>query len=171
MESSLKMHNTGMSLRTVSFAAAADLACCLNASVAEESEISRPLDGQAFEGRYKVASGFYRFISVKLTIIFSDEHFHWLTGPEEGYHPVSYTTTRGNGTLQFTARLARKEGDSVEWSGNWEGKTLTNVSAVWTRLEKDFVHDLFLSSAVKFVFIPQHAHPYYESPSKQQADP
>ncbi len=109
------------------------------------------LDGRSFEGRLRL-TGIYRWISGKDTLIFKKGTFSWAGGIADGYDPAHYRTTKENGNVIFTVRSKRDGGDYVDWSGVYDGHSLSNVRAVWTRKEKDFGHDLFLPPKVTFTF-------------------
>ena len=118
---------------------------------AGEDPPATSLDGRSFKGKLW-ATGLFRWIRAKDTIVFKEGTFAWTSGIDAGYKPAPYETTEENGSVIFTVRSVREEGDYVDWSGVYDGESLSNVTAVWTRVEKDFVHDLLLPSKMTFIF-------------------
>ena len=96
-------------------------------------------------------TGLYRWLDGQVTLVFKERTFAWtaVAGPH-GYQPTPYETTEEDGRVIFTVRAVREAGDSVDWRGVYDGVSLSNVTAVWTRTEKDFWHDLFLPATVTF---------------------
>ena len=119
---------------------------------ADDDSLDLSLDGKSFEGKLKVEKGFFRWITVKETITFKDGNFFWASGERGGYQPTPYKAKEIVGSVVFTVRSSREEGDYIDWIGTYDGESLKNVTAVWTRIEKDFVHDLLLPQKVTFTF-------------------
>ena len=58
-----------------------------------------------------------------------------------------------DGVLGFTSHGPGEGGTYVDWSGTYNGESVSNVKAIWTRTEEDdFIHDLFLPDVVTLVF-------------------
>lgn len=112
------------------------------------------LDGQKFAGHLS-GTGWLGWIGRGVTLLFVEGKFAWSAGINAGYKPVAYTTRRTSTGLVFTARAPRRSGDYVDWTGRYDGEALHDVTAVWSRLEQDLVHDLFLPATVEFVFKPK----------------
>ncbi|MBC8259380.1 MAG: hypothetical protein H8E38_10210 [SAR324 cluster bacterium] len=94
------------------------------------------LDGMSFQGELKVVNGFFTWISVDDTIVFEEGNFFWSSGVDGGYKPVPYKIELKNAKIIFTVHSGREEGDYVDWTGFYDGGSLDNVTAVWTRVEK-----------------------------------
>ncbi len=109
------------------------------------------LDGNSFEGSIK-AKGIIGFISVKGTLSFINGNLNWIVGEEIDSAP--YKITKKNGTFHFTSNVINNDGDVVNWSGHYDGNTVTHVEAVWIREKGDFIHDLLLPNKVTLLFSP-----------------
>ena len=67
-----------------------------------------------------------------------------------------YEVEEKDGFLRFSSQVPADGGTHVDWSGTYDGESVRNVQAVWTRTEEDdFVHDIFLPDVVTLVFKPE----------------
>lgn len=114
------------------------------------------MDGKSFEGMIR-GMGLLGLINSKTTIEFKEGTFAWTKG--EDFEPAPYETTEENGKIIFTARAAGKEGgdyvdDYVVWSGIYDGESLSDVTAVWTRKKggSNWLYDFLLPEVVTFIF-------------------
>lgn len=108
------------------------------------------LDGKSFEGRIR-ATGPIGLFRVKGRLSFAHGMLTWSAKGADASAP--YSAREGEGVVTFAARVPADAGTHVDWSGAYDGKSLSNVKAVWTRTgEKDFIHDLFLPDVVTLVF-------------------
>jgi hypothetical protein len=114
------------------------------------------LDGKSFDGKIR-GTGRLGLMRSKTIIEFKEGTFAWTTG--EDFEPAPYETTEENGKIIFTARAAGKEGgayvdDYADWSGVYNGESLSDVTAVWTRKEGggNWLYDFLLPEVVTFIF-------------------
>jgi hypothetical protein len=112
-------------------------------------QVSHALDGLSFDGSVR-ARGIIGLFSVNGNLSFADGQLIWTVKDSKDTGP--YHTTEVEGGLNFNAKLSIENNEQVEWSGFYDGKTLHNVYAVWTRNKGDFVHDLFLPKQVTLDF-------------------
>ncbi len=126
---------------------------CISAPVfAIASELS--LDGKSFVGKLKAKNTWLR-IGVKGSIHFEAGQFYWTTGKkDQDIQTAPYQLHQSGSHVIFTARVPESldSQDFVDWQGQYDGHTLSNVQAIWTRVEKDFIHDLMLPELVTFQF-------------------
>ncbi len=129
--------------------------CLSFLAVAEEPPIS--LDGKSFIGELKATNTWLR-IGVKGSIHFEAGHFYWATEKnDDDIQTASYRLEPLGDHVIFTARVAEAENsqDFIDWQGQFDGQTVSEVKATWTRIEKDFIHDLMLPDQVIFQFKPK----------------
>lgn len=132
------------------------MGCSLQAQDVEQS-IAGPvreldLEGESFDGRIR-ARGILGLFRVRGTLSFDDGLLVWSARGSNESAP--YEVERHGGLLRFSATVDVEGGSHVDWSGTYDGKTLLEVRAVWTRVdEDDFVHDLFLPDVVTLIFTP-----------------
>ena len=120
-----------------------------------EAQNSQPLslEGKSFSGELKVAKGLFRWIQVEDSFFFENGMIVWESGLGGGYKPVPFETSSIDENLMFKARFFREEGDFVDWTGVYDGESISEVKGVWTIVEDDFVHNLLLPEKVNFLFI------------------
>ncbi|MBT8085895.1 MAG: hypothetical protein HKP32_03655 [Woeseia sp.] len=115
------------------------------------------LDGKTFYGKIR-ARGLLGLFAKKSVLRFEGQLFSWSSG--EDFRPAAYETREENGKIIFTAHAVGNEGayanDYVDWRGEYDGESLSNVTAVWTRAQGggDWLHDLLLPQTVTFSFKP-----------------
>lgn len=110
------------------------------------------LEGKSFTGKIR-AQGFIGFIKVTGQLSFKNKRLIWQVKNEIDTGPYKIETT--NNGLIFSARVQMANGEHVDWQGHYDGKSLAQVKAIWTRIEGDFIHDLFLPKIVTMVFTPK----------------
>lgn len=115
-------------------------------------QVSHTLDGLAFDGKVR-ARGIIGLFSVKGILSFADGQLIWAVKDSQDIGP--YQTTEVEGGINFKAHLSIENNEQVVWSGFYDGKTLHNAHAVWTRVKGDFVHDLLLPEQVTLDFTPK----------------
>jgi hypothetical protein len=59
-----------------------------------------------------------------------------------------YQSVKQDGNIAFTSVHKLENGESVLWTGIWNGEEITDLTARWTRVEGDFLHDLLLPDEV-----------------------
>ena len=107
------------------------------------------LEGRAFSGKIR-ARGIVGLISVAGQLSFQNGSLIW---DVEGAKDVGpYQLVERDGNIAFTAVHELDNGESVLWAGIWNGEEITNVTAQWTRVEGDFLHDLLLPDQVMLDF-------------------
>ena len=122
---------------------------------ADGNSPANALDGKSFVGKIR-GTGLFSLIAIKSTLEFKQGTFTWTRG--EDFKPAPYKTAAEDGKIIFTAHAVGKEGvyadDYVDWRGIYDGESLRDVRAVWTRKEGsgDWLHDLLLPEVVTFVF-------------------
>ncbi len=109
------------------------------------------LDGIVVPGSIR-ARGVFGMFRVGGTLSFRDGMLIWAARGEENAGPYSLTGT--DGQFEFSAEHLIENDEHVRWSGSFDGQTATNVTAVWTRVEGDWVHDLLLPEQVTLEFTP-----------------
>ena len=93
--------------------------------------------------------------SVKGTLSFKDGLMIWSARGSHDTAPYEIETT--DGVLRFTSHVPLGGGNYVDWSGTFDGESVSNVKAVWSRAEEeDFIHDLFLGDVVTLIFKQQN---------------
>lgn len=111
------------------------------------------LDGKSFQGRIR-GEGMLGLFSVRGTLSFKDGLLIWEAKDSEVSAP--YEEEDMDGILKFTSRVPGEGGTYVDWSGTYDGESVSGVKAIWTRIEEeDFIHDLFLPDVVTLVFITE----------------
>ncbi|MEE2565231.1 hypothetical protein [Hyphobacterium marinum] len=118
---------------------------------ASTDEAHGSLDGLSVDGRIR-ARGIIGLFSVPGTLSFEDGDLFWATRGEVDSGP--YSTRPGTGVIEFHAEHMTPEGDIVVWSGRYADGRFHDVTAVWTRVAGDAVHDLFLPDDVVLNFTP-----------------
>jgi|GEM_PF-1097511 len=112
------------------------------------------LDGKSFHGRIR-AKGLAGLFSAEGTLSFKGGHLIWSVAETQESAP--YQTTSVAKGIVFSARLAGESNTYIDWSGLYDGVSLTDVKAIWTRTEEeDFIHDLFLPDVVELRFTPEN---------------
>lgn len=110
------------------------------------------LDGRSFDGRIR-AKGIWGVFSHQGNIEFKQGKLIWkVNEADKDYAPATYTTQRVGDKLVFSALMLGKNGDQVIWSGTYDGKTLSEVTAKWKRQKGDWVHDALLPDVVTMIF-------------------
>lgn len=129
------------------------LPCFAQAPAQDEHAVASAvltLEGKSFQGRVR-ADGIFGLFSVKGTLSFKDGLLIWSAKGSDESAP--YETESLDGLLKFTSRVPGESGTYVDWSGTYDGHSVNDVRAIWTRAgEDDFIHDLFLPDVVSLVF-------------------
>lgn len=108
------------------------------------------LEGESFQGRIR-ATGLIGLFSVKGVLSFKNGMLTWST--KDSKNSATYITDEVDGVLVFTSHVPGEDGIYVKWRGIYDGKSVSDVKATWTRTEEDdFIHDLFLPDVVTLVF-------------------
>jgi hypothetical protein len=108
------------------------------------------LEGKSFKGHIR-AKGIVGLFKVKGTLSFQEGLLVWTV--ENSRDSAPYKFQQKDGVLSFSSHVLNDNNTYVDWSGTYDGKTISNVIAVWNRAkEEDFVHDFFLPDMVTFVF-------------------
>ncbi len=110
------------------------------------------LEGKSFPGSIR-AKGLIGLVSVKGTLSFNEGSLVWTVDSTNDTAP--YKLEEFDGSVKFTSRMPTQDGEYVDWSGVYDGKTLSDVTALWTRGKGDFIHDLLLPDVVTLVFTPE----------------
>jgi hypothetical protein len=110
------------------------------------------LEGKTFKGKVK-AKGLLGLFKVSGTLSFQDNLLTWQVDDE--VDTGVYKIIPKNGLIHFSAHVKMTSGESVDWQGYFNGTSLIQVSAIWTRVEGDFIHDLFLPPVVTMIFLPE----------------
>ena len=118
---------------------------------AKEGAQVEGLDGLTVPGSIR-ARGVFGMFSVRGTLSFRDGELIWTARGDEDTGP--YLLTETDGQFAFSAEHSIENDERVRWSGSSNGQTVSNVTAVWTRAEGDWVHDLFLPEQVTLEFTP-----------------
>lgn len=114
-------------------------------------QTSHMLDGKSFDGSIR-ARGIIGLFSVKGKLSFDDGMLVWTVKESKDIGP--YQASEVEDGINFTAQLSIENNETVEWSGLFDGQSVQNVQAVWTRQKGDFVHDLLLPKQVTLDFTP-----------------
>ena len=128
------------------------LAAVSGNAVEAQNAQSLSLDGKSFSGELRVARGLFRWIRVEDSFSFENGMIVWESGLGGGYKQVPFETSYIDEKLMFKARFFREEGDFVDWTGVYDGESISEVKGIWTRVEDDFVHNLLLPAKVNFLF-------------------
>ncbi len=109
------------------------------------------LDGLVVPGKIR-ARGITGVFSVRGTLSFREGMLVWTVEGDEDVG--AYSLIKRDGYVKFAAEHFIENNERVVWSGNSNGETVTDVTAVWTRVKGDFVHDVFLPAQVTLEFTP-----------------
>ncbi|WP_421791480.1 hypothetical protein [Hyphobacterium sp.] len=109
------------------------------------------LDGVEVNGRIR-ANGLIGIVSVPGTISFHEREFIWTA--RDTIDRGMYTAWPVGDTIHFQANYLIENGEQIRWTGVYQEGQLSGVSAVWTRIEGDVIHDLLLPSQVTLTFTP-----------------
>lgn len=109
------------------------------------------LDGRSISGRIR-ARGPAGLISVPGTLSFRDGNLVWSARGSEDSGPYQWRET--GDAIEFRAEHVIENGEQAIWSGRFDGTRFHDVTAVWIRVEGDWVHDLFLPDRVVMEFTP-----------------
>lgn len=110
------------------------------------------LDGRSFPGSIR-ARGIAGLFGVDGTLSFSNGELTWEAQGSRDTAP--YEAELVDGQLLFQSLLPADDGTSVAWSGTFDGVSLRDVEARWSRAtEEDAVHDFFLGDVVTLDFTP-----------------
>ncbi len=108
------------------------------------------LEGRSFKGHIR-AKGIVGLFKVKGTLSFKDGLLIWTVDNSQDSAP--YQVVQNGDFLTFSSLVCSDNNTYVDWSGTFDGKSISNVIAVWNRAkEEDFVHDIFLPDVVTFIF-------------------
>jgi len=110
------------------------------------------LDGISINGQVR-AQGLIGLFSVPGILMFSDGQLIWIV--EGDADAGAYVSWRNEGEIVFRAEHKIDNGESVVWTGRYDGEEFQGVTAVWSRIEGDFVHDLLLPDRVALDFTPE----------------
>lgn len=113
------------------------------------------MGGKTFHGKIK-ADGIYGLIGVKGTLSFEDGFLIW--SAKGSHDKIEYSWESVDGGIKFYAKAPIGNGETIEWSGVYDGKTIINVKAAWTRQKGDFIHDLLLPDVLTLTFTPNDNH-------------
>jgi hypothetical protein len=117
----------------------------------DPAEAGAALDGLSVDGHVR-ARGLAGLFSAPGTLSFRDGLLVWTArGTRDA---GAYRVRPVPGGLAFRAEHALANGERAVWAGRHDGTRLHNVSAVWYRVEGDWIHDLFLPDAVTLDFTP-----------------
>ncbi|NNF66820.1 MAG: hypothetical protein HKM98_04865 [Gammaproteobacteria bacterium] len=92
----------------------------------------------------------------KVVLEFSHGIFTWVNG--EDFEPAKYEATISDNKVYFSVHAVGRQGgdfsaDYVDWSGSFDGKTLNDVTAVWTRNGRgNWLYNFLLPDVVRFKF-------------------
>lgn len=124
----------------------------LSASVvAQPAEDGLHLDGLAIPGEIR-AHGVYGAFGVDGVLSFDDGSLCWTVEGERDCAPVELIA--GDGYLLFSSEHRGERDERIDWSGRYDGRTLSDVTVLWTRVEGDAVHDLLLPERLVLAFEP-----------------
>lgn len=116
------------------------------------------MDGLSFSGQLKANNTWLR-VGVKGQISFRDGDFYWMTNKhEKDVQKMPYQVVQQGDVWLFTAAgpIETDSRDTIHWRGFYDGHSVTEVTATWRRVEKDFIHDLMLPEVVHFNFTPKN---------------
>ena len=134
------------------------------AEPALECPDARPetLDGLAAPGTIR-ARGIAGLFSVRGALSFRNGMLVWSEGESEDVG--QYSASAAGCLREFSAEHVIERNERVRWSGASDGRTVTGVTAVWTRVKGNLMHDLFLPEQVILDFTPDR--PLPPSPTRQ----
>ena len=117
----------------------------------ENSPKKLTLENKSFSGSVR-AKGIIGLFKVDGRLSFENGFLIWSTGDSKDIGEFEiHEHPKG---IKFSATLSIENNEKVEWSGIYDGVSLYDVEAVWTRNEGDFIHDLLLPDVVTLVFTP-----------------
>ncbi len=110
------------------------------------------LDDLAFRGDIR-ATGLLGLFGRTGVLAFQDGLATWTVGEgAQDLLPACYRVSKAQDGSRFRITMKGRDGGTVEWRGLYDGSTVRDVEAVWTRRKGDFVHDLLLPDAVLLRF-------------------
>ncbi|WP_420434769.1 hypothetical protein [Hyphobacterium sp.] len=109
------------------------------------------LDGRSVSGRIR-ARGPAGLFSVPGTLSFRGGNLVWLARGNADSGPYQWRET--GDAIEFRAEHVIENGERAIWSGSFDGTRFHDVTAVWVRVEGDWVHDLLLPDRVVMEFTP-----------------
>lgn len=109
------------------------------------------IDGLEVDGRIR-ARGVMGLVSVPGTLSFREGLLVWAA--QDTIDCTPYTLTPVEDGYHFAAQYRIENDEHVSWSGWTDGQTVRDVTAIWTRVEGDFIHDLLLPERVTMRFTP-----------------
>ncbi len=118
---------------------------------AQDSSSEFKLEGQSFDGKIR-AKGILGLFAVQGTLSFNDGNLIWSARDDDDELP--YKEEMVNGVLKFMAETEIENEDNVKWTGFYRNGQIYDVTAEWTRIPGDFVHDLLLPDVVILKFTP-----------------
>ncbi|ABI65772.1 hypothetical protein Mmar10_1480 [Maricaulis maris MCS10] len=98
------------------------------------------------------ARGIFGFASVRGVLSLGDGMLSWVVN--DSRECGAYVLTSEEGQVRFSARYLIDNQEQVDWTGVIDGESVSDVRIVWTRVEGDFIHDLFLPEQVTLEFTP-----------------
>ncbi|MDP2559774.1 hypothetical protein [Psychrobium sp. 1_MG-2023] len=128
------------------------LACLISFSAtAINMEQANTLEGKSFPGSIK-AQGLIGFSGVKGTLSFNNGLLTWtaLHGRDSGVYQIK----KHQQAHQFKASVIIENDEHIQWTGRYDGQSLYDVKAVWSRNTGDFIHDRLLPDVVTLIFTP-----------------
>lgn len=132
---------------------------CFNALACDENQ-QHVLDGLTFAGKFKANNTFLR-IGVKGSVSFKNGYLVWIADNEKNkkhHEKLNYQITCDEDIVTFKtlvqSQKTESQKDQISWQGKFNGTKIYDVNAKWTRIEKDFIHDLLLPKVVTFKFNP-----------------
>lgn len=117
----------------------------------QTAEPVEQLENQRFSGSIR-AKGVFGLVAVKGELSFDNGSLCWTV--EQSSDCAPYRTEVENGPQKFYASYRIENDERVEWSGTFNGNSISQVTALWTRTSGDFIHDLFLPKKVMMKFTP-----------------
>lgn len=126
-------------------------------SLACDENQQQILDGLTFSGKLKANNTLIR-IGVKGSISFKDGHLLWIADKEKDeqqHELLAYQIScQDDVTIFNTQQQEVREitKDLISWQGKFDGKKVYDVTTKWTRVEKDFFHDMLLPKVETFDF-------------------
>ncbi len=125
--------------------------CGLFAFDGQATETFEQRENQRFSGSIR-AKGLFGLVAVKGMLSFDSGNLCWTV--EQSTDCAPYRTEDENGAHKFYASYLIENDERVEWSGAFNGNSLSHVTALWTRTPGDFIHDLLLPKKVTMKFTP-----------------
>jgi len=109
------------------------------------------LDGSSFPGKIR-AQFPYGLVGVHGTLSFEEGYLVWEV--DGSLDKAPYTSNMTDAGLEFWSEAEVENGETIAWSGTYDGKRIFGVKSVWTRQPGDFVHDLLLPDQLTLKFKP-----------------